>query len=91
MVSIWLSSEANTPVSSVPERVRSSAVTFITVPALTACCNSPTWSCGMENTTSIGVTWVIRAMPLASLGLTTLPMSTARRPTRPLTGATTRV
>ena len=90
VVSTWLSSDENTPLSSTLERVRSSAVTFMVLPATADCCNSPAMSCGTANTTSTGLIWVIKTMPLASLLLTTLPTSTVRKPTRPLMGATTR-
>jgi multidrug efflux system membrane fusion protein len=88
-VSTWLSSDANTPVSSTLVRVRSSAFASMNAPALR--CRSGAWSCGTAKTTSIGDSCVMRATPLVSLVLTTLPTSTVRRPTRPATGATTRV
>ena len=89
VVSTRLSSDANVPLPSTPVRVRSSAITSMSV--LAALSTSLTRSCGTANTTSIGMTWVMTATPLASLLLTVLPTSTVRRPTRPLMGAVMRV
>ena len=88
-VSTWLSSDANTPVSSTVVRVRSKAFASMNAPAF--CCSMGAWSCGTANSTSMGEMAVISATPLASLLLTTLPTSTVRRPTRPASGETMRV
>ena len=54
VVSTWLSSDANVPLPSTPVRVRSIAMTCISV--LLAFSTSLTRSCGTANTTSIGIT-----------------------------------
>ena len=93
--SIWLSSVRNTPLSSTLLRVRSRAVTGRRLSSFTdsmaRAWMSGTRSWGTENCTSTGLIWVMTAIPAASPDDTTLPASTTRSPTRPLTGAVTRV
>ena len=63
--SIWLSSVRNVPCPSTDVRVRSSTVAGNVAPAPTRCWIFVTVSAGNVNTTSIGVTVVIVAMPTA--------------------------
>ncbi len=90
-VSDELFSDRNTPVSSRVVRVRSIAETASTAPAARRACSAGMRSCGIANSTSIGASSVIVVMPVDVPEDTRLPTSTARRPTRPLTGAVMRV
>ena len=89
--SIVLSTVRSVPLASRVARSRSSASTGRRSPARTFAMIAGIWSSARLKTTSIGRSWVTTTRPPASVVCTMLPSSTSRSPTRPPTGAVTRL